>query len=129
MPCAAATIATASPAGPLPAITRSHDLRARYATYPAASPLAITGYDRRYHHCKRTSSPQKPGPIESSTPYYPGRATPDLRKSAATNRTEAEEIFPTASSDRHDRASAHFGISSASWIASNTFGPPVWAIQ
>src|SRR5207248_9746076 len=79
----------------------------------------------RRHHRRSTSSEQKPGPMATSNPRSPPFASPESSRSRSTNRTEAEERFPTERSDSQVRASASAGSSSASSNASSTRGPPV----
>src|SRR5262249_14163414 len=83
----------------------------------------------RGHHSSSTSSEQKPGPIASKSPLSPGRASPEESKSESTKRTDAEERFPTCSSESQLRRMAERGSSRVSSTASSTRGPPVWHTQ
>ena len=68
-------------------------------------------------------------PWRRAAPDRRGAARPTSTRSPRTKSTEAEERFPTSSSDRQERSSAPSGRPSADWKASSTLGPPVWAIQ
>src|SRR5207248_2984749 len=81
------------------------------------------------HHRRSTSSEQKPGPMATSNPRSPSFASPESSKSRSTNRTEAEERFPTERRDSQVRASASAGRSRACSNASSTRGPPVWQMK
>src|SRR5262245_51167248 len=80
----------------------------------------------RAHHCRRTSSEPKPGPIARRRPRLPGGGRRSASVSASTKSTEALERFPTSRRLRQLSASASRGTSSASSKASSSRGPPGW---
>src|SRR2546422_11485725 len=57
------------------------------------------------HHRSSTSSEQKPGPIASSKPTSPARASPERTSSSRTKSTDAEERFPTPRRESQERPS------------------------
>src|SRR5262245_28091968 len=78
------------------------------------------------HHCRRTSSAQKPGPMAIMRPYAPGGGRRVSIVSRSTMRTEALERLPTAFRLSQVAARAASSRSRARWTASMTRGPPGW---